>query len=167
MIYCFIDESGNPSNKNSEPFYVAMVILASLDKVNEIKGKIRELKKRNNIPQDYEFHYSRNASRKRDLFLKFIDKNIEKYKVFRAEKKPGCNVLSDISDKIAGYLSSKEKYRIILDTNPQLTQKLKNALRKNRIIVKIAQEKSKNNELIQVADYIAGAASSNIKISQS
>lgn len=167
MIYCFIDESGNPSAKNSEPFYVAMVILASLDKVNEIKGKIRELKKRNNIPQDYEFHYSRNASRKRGLFLRFIAKNIEKYKVFRAEKKPSCNALSEVSNSIADYLSNKERYRIILDTNPQLTQILKNALRKNKIIAKIAQEKSRNNELIQVADYIAGAASSNIKISRS
>lgn len=164
MIYCFIDESGNPSTKNSEPFYVAMVFIASLDKVNEIKEKIRELKKRNNIPQDYEFHYSRNSLRKRDLFLGFIAKNIEKFKVFRTEKKPGRNVLSEVSNSMANYLSSKKRYRIILDTNPQLTQILKNALRKNKIIAKIAQEKSKNNELIQVADYIAGAASSNIKI---
>lgn len=79
MIYCYIDESGNPSPKDGEPFYVAMIVVLSLREVERIQRAIKMFRLKNNIAQEYEFHYSRNASKRRKLFLGFIVENIGKY----------------------------------------------------------------------------------------
>ena len=42
MQYCFMDESGNPSLRDKKPFIVAVVILDSLSKVEQMKQKIVE-----------------------------------------------------------------------------------------------------------------------------
>lgn len=80
MQYCFIDESGNPSLRDKKPFIVAVVILDSLSKVEQMKQIIMEFKRQNNIPQDYEFHYSRNAKTKKNLFMLFVERHFKKYK---------------------------------------------------------------------------------------
>lgn len=51
-----------------------------------------------------------------------------------------------------------------MDSNPNLFKAIKNALRERSIVAKISQEKSTNNALIQVADYIAGVTSSGLKL---
>ena len=164
MIYCYIDESGNPSPKDGEPFYVAMVVVLSLGEVERIQCAIKMFRLKNNIAQEYEFHYSRNASKRRKLFLEFIVENIGKYEVFRVEKSSKDNVLPRMADMIAKSLNSSEKYRIYLDNNPKLFGFLKKSCRSRKIVAKITQINSKNESLIQVADYIAGAASNNISL---
>ena len=164
MIYCYIDESGSPSLKNEEPFFVAMVIFKTSEEAEEFKCKMREFRLRNNISQDYEFHYSRNASKRRNLFLDFISRNIENYEVFKVEKNSNDNVLPGIAKMIAETLSSDERYRIYLDNNPKLFGFLRKAIRSRKIVAKITQVNSKSESLIQVADYIAGAASNNIAL---
>ena len=67
MKYCFIDESGVASCRDGRLFIVTIVIFDTLDEANSMREKIRDLKLRNNIPQDYEFHYSRNAKTKKEL----------------------------------------------------------------------------------------------------
>ena len=42
MQYCFMDESGNPSLRDKKPFIVAVVILDSLSKVEQMKQKNME-----------------------------------------------------------------------------------------------------------------------------
>ena len=164
MIYCYIDESGSPSRKNEEPFFVAMAIFRASEEVEDFKYKMEKFRLKNNISRDYEFHYSRNASKRRNMFLDFISKNIENYEVFRVEKGSNDNALSEISSMIAEVLSSNERYRIYLDNNPKLFGFLKKAIRSKNIIAKITQVNSKSEGLIQVADYIAGAASNNIAL---
>lgn len=70
----------------------------------------------------------------------------------------------EVADMIACYLNNDTKYRIIMDSNPNLFKAIKNSLRERGIVAKISQEKSTNNVLIQVADYIAGVASSGLKL---
>lgn len=134
----------------------------SAEEAEKVKNKIREFRSKNNISLDYEFHYSRNASKRRNLFLDFIAKNIKRYEVFSVEKGISDSVLYEIANIIAEGLESGKRYRIYLDNNPKLFGFLKKAARSKKITVKITQVNSKSESLIQVADYIAGAASNNI-----
>lgn len=164
MKYCYIDESGNPSPKNKKPFIVAMVVIDSMEDVLTIEEKLEELKRANGITRDYEFHYSRNTAKRRNIFIDFIAHNIKKFVAFVIKKNKGCDVLAEAADLISCYLDRKEKYRIKLDTNPHLFKELKMALKQQGIIAKTSQVKSSNNSLIQVADYVAGATSDGLKI---
>lgn len=164
MKYCYIDESGNPSPKNNKPFIVGMVVLESLEEVEMIQEKIKQLKEENGIARDYEFHFSRNASSKKDIFILFIEKNIKSYSIFEAQKSNSMDTYFSIADMVASSLSKDEKYNIRLDTNPKLFKALRKSLRGNGISAKLTQVQSKNNDLIQVADYIAGIAAKGMKL---
>lgn len=118
----------------------------------------------NGIPQDYEFHYSRNASTRKNLFLKFIRQNFANHKEFVVVKTNTKDVLVEVADMIACYLDKNNKYRIIMDVNPSLHKVVKMALKDAGIVAKMSQAKSTNTVLIQVADYLAGVASSGLKL---
>lgn len=159
MIYCYIDESGAASRKDKRPFIVAMAIFGSLDEVNEMIEKIRVFKLKNNIPQDFEFHYSRNAKTKKDKFVKFVKKEVKEFDVFEASRDMSKDGYEELADMIALSLSNEEKYRFYIDENPRLQAVLKKAFKTYKKTVRISQTSSKNNELVQIADYIAGIAS--------
>lgn len=161
MKYCFIDESGVASHRDGRLFIVAIVIFDTLDEANSMREKICDLKLRNNIPQDYEFHYSRNAKTKKELFVNFLDKERVTYKSFKAYEEWGEDLLIKIADVIAKYLGKKEKFRIFMDDNPRLYVALRIAFKRNKVTARISQSKSKNDSLIQIADYFAGLASEN------
>lgn len=164
MKYCYIDESGNPSLSNPKPFIVAMVIMDSMEDVLVVEKKIEELKRENGISQDYEFHYSRNTAKRRNMFMVFIARNIKRFIAFVIKKNKECDALAEAADLVSCYLDKKEKYKIKLDINPHLFKELKKALKQQDIIAKISQVKSDNNPLIRVADYVAGATSDGLKI---
>ena len=63
-----------------------MAMFSSLDEVNKMIEKIRKFKLRNNIPQDFEFHYSRNAKTKKDKFVRFVRREVKDYRVLRVNK---------------------------------------------------------------------------------
>lgn len=69
------------------------------------------------------------------------------------EKKANRNILHEAAAELSGYLAIGEKYNIRLDENPKLFSELRSAIRAKGITAKIVQVKSKNNDLIQVADY--------------
>lgn len=158
MKYCFVDESGNPSPKNRSPFVVALVILDSIEEVSILEKKIIDLKIKNRIPMEYEFHFSRNALPRKNLFLDFIKKNVHDYYAFIAEKTNSIKIYEEISMQIVSRMSVEEKYNIRLDTNPKLFKALRTNLRSRKISAKLKQVESKGSSLIQVADYVAGIA---------
>ena len=165
MKYCFIDESGNPSLNSPKPFVVAMVIFASLEEAEKYNDKIKDFRRINNIARDYEFHYSRNAAKNRDKFIIFIRDGIDSdnVKTVILEKKANRNILHEAAVELSDYLAIGEKYNIRLDENPKLFSELRSAIRAKGITAKIVQVKSKNNDLIQVADYFAGMAANEIE----
>lgn len=164
MKYIFVDESGTPTIKDSRPFIVAAVIMASFEEVTDMNCKISQLKKDNNISQEYEFHFSRNTNKRKNLFIKFLKENKIRYRVFRVEKTVKGDVLQEIAEMIVGCLSKDEKYSLWLDTNPQLYRALNKARKEMGAKIKISQTNSQNNNLIQVADYIAGISSMGLKL---
>lgn len=161
MKYCFIDESGVAGRRDGRLFIVTIVIFDTLDEANSMREKIRDLKLRNNIPQDYEFHYSRNAKTKKELFVDFLNKERVTYKSFKAYEEWGEDSLIKIADAIARCLGKKEKFRIFMDDNPRLYVALRTAFKRRKVAARISQSKSKNDSLIQIADYFAGLASEN------
>lgn len=120
MIYCYIDESGTASRNDKRPFIVAMVIFGSLDEVNKMIEKIRAFKLKNNIPQDFEFHYSRNAKTKKDKFASFVRKEVKDFDIFEASKNIDKDGYEELADMITLSLSGEEKYRFYIDENPRL-----------------------------------------------
>lgn len=160
MIYCYIDESGTASRKDKRPFIVAMAMFDSLDEVNKMIEKIRKFKLRNNIPQDFEFHYSRNAKTKKGKFVRFVRREVKDYKVLRVNKN-GDDLYLETARIIVSDFERNKKYVIRLDSNPQLFRALKVAVKERKIKAKISEGKSSNNFLIQVADYLAGIESEN------
>lgn len=160
MIYCYIDESGTASRKDKRPFIVAMAMFGSLDEVNKMIEKIRKFKLRNNIPQDFEFHYSRNAKTKKDKFARFVRREVKDYKVLRVNKN-GDDLYLETARILVSDFGRNKKYVIRLDSNPQLFRALKVAVKERKIKAKISEGKSSNNSLIQVADYLAGIESEN------
>ena len=159
MKYYFIDESGTVSLRDKRPFVVAMVIFDSLDKVYGMQEKIRRFRERNNIPQDYEFHYSRNAKVKKEKFTGFIKREVEKYRIFKVRKNGERDIYSGIVEMMVSCFSKQEKHNIRLDDNPQLFKALRTKLREEKVKAKIVQEESRRNDIIQIADYLAGIAS--------
>lgn len=164
MKYVFVDESGTPTIKDSRPFIVAVVIMASFEEVADIDCKISQLKKDNNISQEYEFHFSRNTNKRKNLVIKFLKESKIKYRVFRVEKAEKGDALQEIAEMIVGYLSKNERYSLWLDTNPQLYRALNKTRKEMGAKIKISQTNSRNNNLIQVADYIAGISSMGLKL---
>ena len=156
MIYCYIDESGTASRKDKRPFIVAMAMFGSLDEVNGMIEKIRKFKLRNNIPQDFEFHYSRNAKTKKDMFVR---REARSYRIFCVSKNDKSNPYKEVSDMIVRCLWQDQKYRISIDKNPRLYEMLKIALKQTKVVAKVKEVNSKNEALVQIADYLAGMAS--------
>jgi hypothetical protein len=137
-----------------------MVIFGSLDEVNGMIKKIRDFKLKNNIPQDFEFHYSRNAKTKKDKFARFVKREVKEVWIVKADKS-GDDIYLGVARSIVDKFKKDEKYAMRLDSNPQLFRALKVAVKERKLKAKISEEESSKNSLIQVADYLAGMASEN------
>ena len=81
------------------------------------------------------------------------------HKAFGVNKSHEKDPSVEVADAIALYLGKKEKYRVFMDENPGLYATFRTAFKRNRVTARISQIKSKNDSLIQVADYFAGLAS--------
>ena len=92
-------------------------------------------------------------------FVRFVRKEVKDFDVFEASKDIDNDGCEELADMIALSLSSKEKYRFYIDENPRLQAVLKKAFKTHKKTVRISQTSSRNNELVQIADYIAGIAS--------
>ena len=166
MLYVFLDESGSSSIKNGGRFFfVAAVLFGSLEDAIAMQEKIDSLKKANSLPRDYEFHFSRNAPKNKNLFVEFIKREKIDHRIFKIVKEKGKVCIQNAALEVAGYLEQlgKDVY-IRLDSNPIIFDTLRRSLRGKSIKVKIIEVKSKNNNLVQLADYFAGMAAREEKL---
>lgn len=175
----FIDESGDPGLKiergSSRYFVVALVIFEDHEEALACDQRIGLLRKELKYPDNFEFHFKGNSHKVRLAFLEAVrpynffyfgivlNKDPEKlwgegFKTKESLYKYTCSL---VFENAKPYL--KEAV-IILDKagSKVFRNQLAKYLRKKvniegmKIIKKVKMQRSKGNNLLQLADYIAG-----------
>ena len=178
-MLAFLDESGDPGRKigsGSSPFFtVAVVTFESADEAAACDIRIDQLRDEFGLARSYEFHFHSNAKSVRRAFLNAVAPFDFGYHAFSLNKDPKklhgpgfdfkgplykyvCrlvfeNALPHLHDAILVIDKSGDR---------QFRNQLAAYLRKHinqgdaRAIRKVKMEQSKTNNLIQLADYVAG-----------
>lgn len=156
--YIFIDESGSPgrAQSNNDYFLISIVIFNNLESVFTSRAAIQQYRQDTSLPSQFEFHFHQNPDKIKRPFLSFLSNIDFKYTTFNYCKTYRLTY-SQIAKEIAEYLLSLNKnLDITLDSNPHLFSELRKSLRNNQVKVKIREARSDSEDLLQVADYIAG-----------
>ena len=175
----FIDESGDPGLKiekgSSKFFTVALVIFEDKEEALACDQRIKLLKRELGWEENSEFHFKRNSDKVRRAFLKavapynffyygiVINKDPKKLwgEGFRNKTsfyKYTCSlVFQNAKDKLTESIVIIDKSGS-LDFRNQLAKYLRRRRDEEgkRLIKKIKMQRSKGNNLLQLADYIAG-----------
>lgn len=168
-MYGYLDESGAPGKATrSNDFLLLCLVIFSSKKLRDdaILG-IRNLRRELKLPDDFEFHCSRNSAKIKDAFFKFLA-GVD-FKIIRVI------IQKDSSSKTASYsrISSmmiteiQNKYqeiKIEMDSNPSLYAHLRRRIRERGLSgIKLRERNSRHVDLIQVADYIANITAKNLR----
>lgn len=182
----FIDESGDSGLKiaegSSRYFTVALVVFEDREEATACDQRI-ELLKRELGWQDGEFHFKRNSERIRLAFLQAVAPYNFFYYGIVINKDPTKLWGEGFRDKQSFYKytcglvfeNAKEKLQnatvVIdesgdLDFKRQLERYLKRRMNQtngSKIIRKVKMQRSKGNNLLQLADYVAGVINRSIR----
>src|SRR3989338_10534715 len=175
----FIDESGDTGLEvgrgATKLFGVFMVVFEEHDEALARDQRIGLLRKELNVPDDYEFHFHRNSDRVREAFLRavlpyqffYYGVIINKVKLFGEGFKNKESFYKYASNLL--FQNAKEKLiRAIVVVDESGREKFKyqlaQYLRRNmneadglRRIHKVKAQDSKRNNLLQLADMVAGS----------
>lgn len=174
----FIDESGDTGRKlgqgSSKYFVVALVVFEDYEEADACDKRIGLLRREIRKSAGFEFHFQHNSYRVRESFLKainpyqfmyfcvVIDKDPKKlwgegFKTKESFYKYACQM---VFTNAKPYL---ENAIVVLDKSgsptfrSSLTRYLRSKMNGDRkIIKKLKQQKSHGNNLLQLADYVAG-----------
>lgn len=180
----FIDESGDPGLKidqgSSRYFTVSLVVFEENDEALACDQRIELLKRELNWDQSSEFHFKSNSDRVREAFLQAVMPYSFFYYSIVINKDPKKLWGDGFKDKMSFYKyacslvfeNAKDKLdcaTIIIDKSGnldfrrQLEKYLKTKANTNtRKIKKIKMQDSNRNNLLQLADYVAGAINRSI-----
>lgn len=175
----FFDESGDPGLRigqgSSRYFVVSLVTFTDDVEALRCDERIARLRSELRLPQSLEFHYGKNSRKVREAFLEAVRQYDFKYHVFALDKDP--QKLRDLSlspDNLYQYISGLvferassylEDAIIVMDKRGdkqfrlELFRYLRNSVRTSdgqRKIRKLNQQDSHRNNLLQLADYVAG-----------
>jgi len=177
----FIDESGDPGrklDKGSSPFFtVAMVTFEENETAAACDERISLLRYELSLPQDYEFHFISNSRKVRLAFLEAVAPYDFFYHAFALNKDPsklygaGFNFKGPLYKYVCGLVFQNAKpyladATVIIDKSGdrefrnQLAAYLRRKMKEGgrNPIRKIKMEESRTNNLVQLADYVAGVA---------
>ncbi|MBU2635290.1 DUF3800 domain-containing protein [Patescibacteria group bacterium] len=182
----FIDESGDPGLKiekgSSRFFTVALVIFENKDEAFACDQRIGLLKKELGWEENSEFHFKRNSDKVRQAFLQavapynffyygiVINKDPQKlwgdgFRDKRSFYKYACGlVFQNARDKLENSIVVIDKSGG-LDFRRQLAKYLRKKINEEnkRLIKKVKMQRSKGNNLLQLADYAAGVINRSIQ----
>ncbi|PIP17149.1 MAG: hypothetical protein COX44_01490 [Candidatus Portnoybacteria bacterium CG23_combo_of_CG06-09_8_20_14_all_37_13] len=182
----FIDESGDPGLKiekgSSKFFTVSLVIFEDKDEALACDQRITLLKRELGWKEDSEFHFKRNSDNVRRAFLKavapynffyygiVINKDPKKLwgEGFRNKSsfyKYACSlVFQNAKDKLENSTVVIDKSGN-LDFRRQLAKYLRRKLNEEgkKLIKKVKMQRSRGNNLLQLADYIAGVINRSVQ----
>jgi hypothetical protein len=180
----FIDESGDPGLKieqgSSRYFTVSLVVFEENDEALACDQRIELLKRELNWDSASEFHFKSNSDRVREAFLQAVMPYSFFYYSVVINKDPKKLWGDGFKDKMSFYKyacslvfeNAKDKLdcaTIIIDKSGnldfrrQLEKYLKTKANTNtRKIKKIKMQESTKNNLLQLADYVAGVINRSI-----
>lgn len=164
----YIDESGVPglAIDQNDYFLVSLVIADSENSAEDIRHKIEQLRIQLKLPEDYEFHNSRNSSRVQKAFVKLMPNLHFHFITIALKKSNRRNAVTyhRAVIKLVEKLKDFDISNIEMDSNPILYSELKKEIRNRKIkINKIRQRNSKSSRLIQLADYVVSLSSKRVK----
>ncbi|MGH9834733.1 MAG: DUF3800 domain-containing protein [Blastocatellia bacterium] len=174
----FIDESGDPGLKtdqgSSRFFTIGLVVFEDHDEAQACDDRITLLKRELGWSEDSEFHFKTNSNRVRQAFLEavapynffyygiVIDKDPKRldsdlFKNKLAFYKYACGlVFENAKEKLIDAIVVIDEAGSLLFKN-QLSKYLRSKInRETRLIKKIKMRNSEGNNLLQLADYVAG-----------
>jgi len=180
----FIDESGDPGLKtkqgSSQHFTVSLVVFEEEDEATACDQRIDLLRREIGWQPDSEFHFHRNSDRIRETFLKAVHPysffyygiTINKARLYgegfknkESFYKYACRlVFENAKDKL-------HDATVIIDKsgNNDFRNQMKAYLKKHvndgerRLIKKVKMQDSARNNLLQLADYVAGVINRSIQ----
>lgn len=175
----FIDESGDAGLKldqgSSDYFVISLVVFEDHEEAIACDKRIELLKRELGWPAAEEFHFKRNSDRVRKAFLSAVAPYNFFYYVIALNKKELWG--AGFGDKKSFYKyacglvfeNAKEKLDkaiVVIDESGslefkrQLERYLKNKVNDGgqKRIKKLKMQRSESNPLLQLADYVAGAA---------
>jgi len=182
----FIDESGDPGLKiekgSSRFFTVSLVIFEEKEEALACDQRITLLKRELGWEENSEFHFKRNSDKIRRAFLQavapynffyygiVINKEPEKLwgEGFRNKSsfyKYACSlVFQNAKDKLENSTVVIDKSGN-LDFRRQLAKYLRRKLNEEgkKLIKKVKMQRSRGNNLLQLADYIAGVINRSVQ----
>ena len=175
---CFLDESGDPGLKiniaSSRFFVAALVTFADDAEALRCDWRIEALRKELHLPDGYEFHYAKNAWKIRAAFLQAIQPFAFRYHIFVLDKDPArlSRLAAGTGDwyqyAVGQVFVAAKPYltdlTVVMDKRgsrkfqQELSLHLRNVLRDaggSNIRLKLSQQDSYRNNLLQLADYVA------------
>ena len=175
----FVDESGDSGLKfdqgSSEFFTISLVVFEDDDEAKACDERIGLLKRELGWQQNDEFHFIRNSDKARRQFLTAVAPYNFFYYGIVINKKSSSFSGKEFADKRAFYKytvglvfeNAKDKLDeaiVIIDQSDsthfkqQLTKYLREKMNtEKRLIKDVKMQRSQSNNLIQLADYVAGA----------
>lgn len=174
----FIDESGDSGLKiekgSSRFFTVSLVVFEDNDEAEACDKRIELLKREIGWEGGSEFHFKRNSDKVRETFLNAVSPYSFFYYGIVINKDPKKLWGAGFKNKESFYKyacglvfeNAKEKLQkasVVIDRsgNLEFRNQLAKYLRrkvnvKDRLIVKVKMQRSTGNNLLQLADYVAG-----------
>ncbi|HLD21689.1 MAG TPA: DUF3800 domain-containing protein [Patescibacteria group bacterium] len=182
----FIDESGDSGLKmdkgSSRYFTVALVIFDDREEAIACDQRIELLKKELGWDKQSEFHFKRNSERVRKAFLQGVAPYNFFYHGVVINKDPNKLWGDGFQDKCSFYKytcglvfqNAKELLEdsiVVIDKSGnqdfrnQLAKYLRNKMneKNKRVIKKVKMQRSEGNNLIQLADYVAGVINRSVQ----
>ncbi len=178
-MLAFVDESGDPGRKilngSSLYFVVALVTFSDEGEALDCDHRIDLLRRELRLPPQYEFHFSSNSRKVRQLFLAAVTPYSFFYHVFALNKDPdklygpGFDFKESLYKFAAGLTFENAKpylldAKVIIDGSGErgFREELSRYLRRRvldthgrQLIRSVKLQESHRNNLLQLADYVA------------
>lgn len=167
-MFGYMDESGAPGTARNTNDYllVSLVLFASREAADKCSRAIDHLRQKMKLPENYEFHFSRNANWSREALLSLIT-NLDFRFITVAIKKDGfrrtasyARIATLLAREIAAHSTT---INIEMDSNPILQKELLGQAKANQLKITLKAKRSKNHNLLQLADYVAALSLRKIK----
>jgi len=185
-VLAFVDESGDPGRKpqkgSSRFFVVAVVTFEEDEAAADCDTRISLLRRELGLPEDYEFHFSKNPHHVRLSFLKAVTLYPFFYHGFALNKNPSKLFGEGFKYKDPLYkyvcrlvLTNARPFlhqaTIVIDKSgdrrfrQQLAAYLKRHIEEEgrQVVKKVKMERSSTNNLLQLADYVAGVTNRRVQ----